>query len=200
VSGAGGTAKGAQRRASILDHAARILIERGHAALSVRSVATSAGISLGNLQYYFATRADLVAALLDRHLTEALVRVHAPLAGPVDPDAALDLLLAEQCDRDVAVLFVELWAMAAHDPAVAGAVRAFYDRYVDAVAGVVASLAPALPAAVVAARARVFVGLLEGVSLLRSGIVADTDDRSDAVVRRVATALLTGGDPVSAPR
>ena len=195
MSTAGGTTKGAHRRASILDHAARILIERGHADLSVRSVATAAGISLSNLQYYFPTRADLVTALLDRHLTDALDRVHTPLTGPIDLKAALDLLLAEQSDRDIAVVFMELWAMAAHDPKVAGAVRTFYDHYVDTVAGVLHSLAPALPATAVSARARVFVGLLEGMSLMRSGLVADADDRSDALLRRIATALLTGDDP-----
>ncbi|RZU50145.1 TetR family transcriptional regulator [Krasilnikovia cinnamomea] len=189
--GTPGTAKGLARRHALLDHAARILVEHGHAALTVRSVAAAAGISLGNLQYYFRTRADLVTALLDRHLSAASDRISAPLSAPADPHAAIDMLLAEQCDRDIAAVFYELWAMAAHDPAVAQAVRGFYDRYLTAVAELISTVAPNVPASTAHARARVFVGLLEGMSLLRSGLIADADGRSDALVRRLAGTLLT---------
>lgn len=185
------TVKGAARRAAIIDSAAAILASEGHAALSLRAVAAATGIRLGNLQYYFATRADLVAALLDRQLDAALHRLGDILAPPVDAGAVVDALLAEQCDRALVAIFYELWAMAAHDEAVAAAVRSFYRRYAELVAGVVVAACPAVGAEAARGRARAFVALLEGASLLRSGVAGAPDDGADATLRRLAVALVT---------
>ncbi|MFJ6934864.1 TetR family transcriptional regulator [Streptomyces sp. NPDC101132] len=80
------TAKGAQRRAAVLDAAEGILSASGGSELTLRAVADAAGVRLGHLQYYFPSRADLLAALLDRILTAALHRV-AALASPAGADA-----------------------------------------------------------------------------------------------------------------
>ena len=64
----GASRKGQERSEAILDAAERLLVDEGHAALSLRGVAQRAGIRLGNLQYYFATREEIV-----RSCTEAFV-------------------------------------------------------------------------------------------------------------------------------
>jgi AcrR family transcriptional regulator len=199
------TPKGAARRASIIEHATGILIRQGHGALSLHAVAAAAGVSLGNLQYYFPTRVALIGALLDRHLTEALDRVRAVLPPPADPgrtpadpdrapadddrargelSGALEVILAAAADPDGATLFLEIWAMSRHDPAVAGAVRGFYDRYVELVAAAIGGTDPG--------RARLLVGLLEGITLLQAGVVAAPDADTDRLLRQVLLRLAAG--------
>jgi len=60
--------KGERRKQQILDVCVQLLIEKGYSELSFRSVAVRAGIQIGNLQYHFPTRADLIRAMLTREI------------------------------------------------------------------------------------------------------------------------------------
>ncbi|MFF4952717.1 TetR family transcriptional regulator [Streptomyces chattanoogensis] len=190
-----GTPKGARKRAHLLNAAEELLLTGGHAALSMRAVATAADVRLGHLQYYFPTRADLVAAVLDRALARSLERLR-PLLSPGDPAAAPDpyrlvrTLLAEQDDPRLVRLFTELWALAALDEAVAAAVRAFYRDYQDQVAAFLHEQQPTLSAAARRARAGVFTMLIEGAALFRSGIADHRSEETDAELVATAVALL----------
>ncbi|MED7952733.1 TetR/AcrR family transcriptional regulator [Kitasatospora sp. NPDC058406] len=184
--------KGAQRRTELLDAAEEVLVTGGGAELSMRAVATAAGVRLGHLQYYFPTHADLVAAVLERVLGRSAERL-APLLAPGTDDRAGELvtaLLAEQEDARLVRLFAEVWALAARDTAVAGAVRRFYDEYREQVAAFLARTRPELPEQVRRARAAVFVMLVEGAALFRSGVAGDREPASDGELLRAALALL----------
>lgn len=185
------TPKGAARRALILDHATTILVERGYAALSLRAVASAAGISLGNLQYYYTTRASLVGALLDRHLASFLSDRETMLRPPVDLDVALDAILTDDCDQATATLFLEIWAMSRHDETVAATVREFYDQYARLVASVLTP-DPDGREEGVSTRATAVMTLLEGSTLLRTGLIADPDGASLALLRNLALRLASG--------
>ncbi|MFF4319257.1 TetR family transcriptional regulator [Streptomyces sp. NPDC001568] len=218
----GPTPKGQQRRAALLDAAERVLTSAGGSELTLRAVAEEAGVRLGHLQYYFPARADLLAALLDRVLTTSLERVtdltdtartanaepdeESGLEPGPDPgpdtgldtglDAALDALLdgvlSDHDDPRLVRLFTEVWALAAHDEEAASAVRAFYDRYASHVASYVRDHAPGVSAADARHRAEVFVMLMEGSALFRSGITGRRSTDADARLRAVARALLGG--------
>ncbi|MFF5207944.1 TetR/AcrR family transcriptional regulator [Streptosporangium sp. NPDC000396] len=191
------TPKGSARRAAVLDAAEQVLAESGHAALSLRAVADAVGIRLGNLQYYFPTRADLIGALLDRVLKRSLEKIES-LAGPAGertspaPSEVIRALLAEHADRRLVRLFVEVWALAAADEAVAEAVRGFYRAYAELVAGMIGQARPELPEQTRRARAEAFVALMEGASLLRSGIAGGPSTALDAELKRLARTLLDG--------
>ncbi len=200
------TAKGAARRAALLDAAERTLVGGGHGALSLRAVAEAAGVRLGHLQYYFPTRDGLLDAVLDRLLSRSLERLAdvAPglvggdeAAEPVPLERVITVLLAEQDDPGLVRVFVELWALAARDEAVAAAVRAFYGRYADLVAGQVRLHLPDLPEPERRARAEAFIALLEGSALMRSGIAGSASPATDALISQTAYALLAG--PGSTP-
>jgi len=62
-----GYAKGAARRAQILDEVIRMVAEKGVDASSLRSVADSLGISHAALRHYFPSRDELLVAVYDEH-------------------------------------------------------------------------------------------------------------------------------------
>ncbi|MEU8778110.1 TetR family transcriptional regulator [Streptomyces sp. NPDC048606] len=187
------TPKGRQRREALLDAAAHVLTSSGGSELTLRAVAEHAGVRLGHLQYYFPTRAALLAALLDRVLAASLERVTALTAAHTDGtdrEALLDGVLSDHDDPRLVRLFTEVWALAAHDGEAAAAVRAFYDRYAEHVAAFVRDRAPGLSAAEAHHRAEVFVMLMEGSALFRSGITGRRTAGSDARLRETALTLL----------
>lgn len=189
------TAKGARRRAALLDAAERILFESGYGGLTMRAVAATARTRLGHVQYYFPSRTDLIAAVLRRTLDRALDRL-APLFAeaaehtPPDTEGLIRQLLAEHDDPRLVRVYAELWALAGRDEAVSAVTRAFYGEYEAHVVGFLRARDPALSDTVCRARARVFTMLIEGASLFRSGIAARRTEETDAELIATATALL----------
>ncbi|MFE7564236.1 TetR family transcriptional regulator [Kitasatospora sp. NPDC057500] len=186
--------KGAERREALLDAAEGVLVAEGGPELTMRAVAAAAGVRLGHLQYYFPTHADLVAAVLERVLRRSAERLAPLLTADAEaadaPAAVVAALLAEQEDARLVRLFAEVWALAARDAAVAGAVRGFYDDYREQVAAFLARHRPELPEEERRARAGVFVMLIEGASLFRSGVAAERAPATDDVLLRTALDLL----------
>ncbi|MEO3976599.1 TetR/AcrR family transcriptional regulator [Streptomyces sp. CAU 1734] len=196
---AAGTGKGERKRAELLDAAEGVLLTSGHAELSMRAVATAAGVRLGHLQYYFPARSDLVSAVLARILDNSLERL-SPLLGATAPDPAgiVRALLADQDDPQLVRLFTEVWALAAVDDTVAPAVRGFYGDYLDRLTGHLRLHCPELSAPAARARAAVFVMLIEGAALFRSGVAAHRTPETDAELIGTAVRLLTA--PADGPR
>src|SRR5947209_6606048 len=72
-------------REQIVRAAAESLLENGYAGTSVRSIASRAGVAIGNLQYYFPTKSELLIEAW-RHLTERSVEeLRAGLNQMTDP-------------------------------------------------------------------------------------------------------------------
>ncbi|KZM73199.1 TetR/AcrR family transcriptional regulator [Nocardia terpenica] len=186
------TGKGARRRAELLDVAERILVDAGHGELTMRAVATAAGVRLGHLQYYFPNRADLVAAVLHRALGQSMHRLGPLLesAAAQPAPALIRTLLTEQDDPRMVRIYTELWALAGRDETVATAVRDFYRTYQAHVAGVIAARNPGLSERECRVRARVFAVVIEGAALFRSGIADAADAETDAALIETAAALL----------
>ncbi|WP_137175563.1 TetR/AcrR family transcriptional regulator [Massilia sp. HP4] len=90
---------------AILDASARILVERGYAGLNTNAVAQRAGISIGSLYQYFASKEALLVALQTRHAMEM--------------SSALQSLLgqSERCGLPEAVAQFVRAAVAAHEVA-----------------------------------------------------------------------------------
>jgi AcrR family transcriptional regulator len=85
---------------AILTATARVLVKHGYDHASTNRVAEAAGVSVGSLYQYFPTKEALVAALIDRHMSEmtALIEANieilrdAPL--PIATRALVKLMLA----------------------------------------------------------------------------------------------------------
>jgi AcrR family transcriptional regulator len=70
--------KAARTREAILAAAAERFAATGYQGTTVADVAAAAGMSLGTVYQYFRDRADLVAALVQRNVTENLARPATP--------------------------------------------------------------------------------------------------------------------------
>lgn len=194
------TKQGLHRREHLLDVATQALIEVGNAKSSMRDIAERAEVRLGHLQYYFPTRGDLIRAVLERTMDRSLRRVAevtAPagdVADPfgVSPEQLVTVLLSEQSDPLLVRLYVEIWAIAAKDEAVAAVTRAFYQRYVGLVVDFIERCQPDLSERRRWGRARVFVGLLEGISVLGSEIADTGSCADDEELAEIAVQILKG--------
>ena len=159
------------RTDDVLDVATAILLEKGYAGLSFRSVAERAGMGLGNLQHYFPTKDDLISAMLERAFEDF---AHAMARRPEQAQrggdgviAALRYVLKDQKKRRSCVIFWELWALAAHDRPAAEIMSKFYRRYVDLVASLIQQERPDVTAIRARRAGTVIAALVEGASLFR---------------------------------
>ena len=66
------TKKGEKTRAQILDTALAMFREKGYAGTTMRAIATTAGVSLGNAYYYFESKEHLIQAFYERSHQEHL--------------------------------------------------------------------------------------------------------------------------------
>ena len=104
----------------IIRAAETVLVEKGHAALTLRGVADACGLQVGNLSYYFPTKRALVKALLD----SLVANYEAEMAQIEFRDAAdseslltsvMFYWLKENQTRRTSRIYVELWSMSNND-------------------------------------------------------------------------------------
>jgi AcrR family transcriptional regulator len=121
--------KGAETAASILRAARQVFIEDGHAGLTLRKVAKEAGLAVGNVSYYFASKRDLIEAMLREELTD-YVEEHIKQF-EAGRDAPLDILLNVVTfyvanGRLSHRFFYQMWGYAGSDPAAKSLIRELY--------------------------------------------------------------------------
>lgn len=142
-----GTAHGQQRlpaearRSLILDAARTAILARGLAAVSVREIARIAGVSSGTVTHHFASIDQILAGVLRREserFREARAAVLADRRSALDGILRLgDGLLADDPDvHDYWSLWLDHWARAAHDPALAAWQSERYRTWRELLAGV----------------------------------------------------------------
>jgi AcrR family transcriptional regulator len=84
-----------ERRSRIADAVCRLLARDGFEAVSLRQVATEAGVSMGQVQHYFMTKDELLAYTFDSLSVRVEQRLQTSLSGSSDqPPPTRDLLRA----------------------------------------------------------------------------------------------------------
>ena len=99
-----------QTRAVIIEATEQLMLERGYASITYRSVAAGAGVTAGLVQYYFPTLDDLFLAVL-RHGTDRVVE---EVRGVLGTDQPLRAIWEYVTDPAGAALIVEFMALANH--------------------------------------------------------------------------------------
>jgi AcrR family transcriptional regulator len=125
--------KGLSRLLSILDSARDIFMEEGYNSLTMRKVATKANISIGNLNYYYRTKEDLLRDLLDYFITPYLeefdrARQQAGESPEKQIKAVLKFWLEDLGTPETTVFFPECWALSNHNSFVAELMDNLYSK------------------------------------------------------------------------
>lgn len=121
------------RLLTILDAARDIFREQGYANLTMRKVATRAGISIGNLNYYYRTKEDLLRDFIDYVITPYLEAFdHAREEAGQSPEkqlqAVLEFWIEDLATAETTAFFPECWALANHNPFVAELLDDMYTK------------------------------------------------------------------------
>ena len=118
----------------------RVVVQQGLDAVSIRAVARAAGVSIGTVQYHFATKDDLLLAAYERAIDQVSARARAVAAQDPAPGAYIRSLLRELLpldERREAELRVALAfsARSVYSPRLTELYSEGYRALVDAVAG-----------------------------------------------------------------
>lgn len=178
-----------QRRQQCTDALWRVVSRDGPSAISVRSVAAEAGMSPTNLTHYFPSRAEMLAAVVQRQIAAGVGRADRIGIGDLDIDTAIELVAAVIPTTAERRRQSQVWLLLVHEQhfnPLAGALLGDIQRtvYRTIVAGLRALAAAGNLGAGrdVELEARRLHGLIDGLSLQS---VSDPRAMSTARVRRI---------------
>ncbi|WCL53399.1 TetR/AcrR family transcriptional regulator [Gimibacter soli] len=139
--------KGRKRVELILNAARDVLINEGYPSLSMRKIAAKAGITLGNLSYYYATKSDLLLDLVDAIIQGYVGWWNVILADETlkaeDQFLQIIRMIIEDLDtRETTHFFPELWALANHEAFAAEAMEHVYSLVREMLIGIMRRLNP----------------------------------------------------------
>lgn len=110
------------RRRMLLDAAREVIAARGLHATTLRQVAAAGGVAVGTVTYHFASLAELLAGVVQAEMDSYSAGVWDQARAAPTGRAGLDILIAgllASGERAGAHwrLWLDFWAVAAHDPA-----------------------------------------------------------------------------------
>ncbi len=165
------TDKGGERIASILEDAKNIVVEEGFSALSFRAVAKRAGMTVGNVTYYFASKDQLMEQLAEYIFDRWEKRFRRSI--PLDADDkmaiflyAIRYMIEENKRPRSRTLLLEMWAMANQSGAIAKMMDIFYSRMREQIEAMIFDLNPNLPKNVCQLRAALIAAQIEGLMVI----------------------------------
>lgn len=142
-----GYSKGEQRINIILDAAEQLLIDKGYHNFSMRKVATKANVSVGNLQYYFPSKDNLLESLLDKVIQNYLDTFN-KFKGQYSPKEqfvkVIKSVMNDMKTKHTTVFFPELWCMANHEKHISKIMDDMYGKYRSLVADIIRDINPEL--------------------------------------------------------
>ena len=127
-------ATGQETARRILEVARRLFIEEGSGRLTMRRVAKEAGMSPGNLSYYYASKADLLADMLQYVIDGYISQFKALRAqSAAQPEqqfrAIVGYVYDDLSSRETTHFFPEIWVLANRDDWVAQKMEDMYAQY-----------------------------------------------------------------------
>ena len=157
-------ARGRARQAELVELGRRALVEGGLGGLVLRDVAARAGMTLGNLQYYFRSRDDLIEAVVRDTFAHDLAAIRAVTEDAPDLDGLASRLLT-QWAGDGGVVFGALALLARHEARFAALHQEVYAAFTSELADVLRRIDPSAGDGELAVRARLVTALFDGLSL-----------------------------------
>ena len=181
------------RRTEVLDVARDVLINDGLDQFVMRHIAERAGMKLGNLQYYFATRDELLDAVIraefDRDLA-TLRRAIVATAEPAHELAEVARRLVENWCTGGSNVFMTLALLAYHHQRFARLNAEIYETFYAELGSLIRRIDPTADDREVTARAHLITSLLDGVSV-QTHAALDHDDAACRQLLARATTLVS---------
>lgn len=131
------------RRHLIVEAARPVIAERGLFATSMRDIAAASEVSLGTVTYHFTGIAEILAEVLNGEMDAFYRPVIDAARAAADGRAALEAIVdgfiaSTPRARQHWVLWLDFWALSAHDPSYASRQSQIYRRWHGDVQGVFA--------------------------------------------------------------
>ncbi|MBY5931696.1 TetR/AcrR family transcriptional regulator [Tateyamaria omphalii] len=185
--------KGEARRSEIMAEARKVLLDDGYQKLSLRQIAARLNISVGNLQYYFPSKDDLVETVLTQEIDTSLQLMHSAWQGDGEEDSPTRNIvraLLHHHASDAGRFYAIAEALALHDPRYARLKARGYSSVFREVEGLVGPQVPQLNADQRRRLTRILVALIDGASLqIQFGMVSAPTTAIDALADDVAAAI-----------
>jgi len=179
--------RGKDRVNRILAEARTLFINEGYAGLRLRQVAKLSGISLGNLTYYFGSKADLFESMIGQVLSD-YDQGNRDIADQFadDPNKRLDTYLgfifADCRNQETQRFFYQFWATASHDDFVANARERVYSEFNAQLTEMCRQVNPKLKGNRLKERVYLVVALIEGLH-----VVLGNSKKTDPVIDGLET-------------
>lgn len=139
--------KGQLRRQQIIDVARKILIEAGINGLVLRDVAERLNITHGNLQYYFATKDDLLVAIFDYELSKYTDTLKTAIEQTSTKEGRISMIIdsgVSELKSESTRLWRMLFSLVDQNPQLADILRKENERYDAVLTDVLGSIAPGM--------------------------------------------------------
>ncbi len=190
--------KGETRRAEILVAARRLLVEDGYDRFAMREIANRVGVMLGNLQYYYATRDDLLEAVVRAEFARNQREVAAILSRAGKPETRLTAATRHLIDvwaREGGRVYVVMSLLALHQPRFRALHREIYSAFYAGFVPVLRELRPRAPRTALLDSARLITTIIDGALVQIPGrtFVADAIATVLAIARGYQQPALSAG-------
>jgi AcrR family transcriptional regulator len=160
--------KGLATRQRIIDVARHILIEEGYEHFILRRVAQEASVKPGNLQYYFGSKKELLAAVLLPEITryEDIYEQFAERNLGVETvvNEVVDFLLNEIQLKSTTNIWYVVWAQSAHDEDLAEMMEEWYEEYIGSLKRLFKQSVPDLPDRRAGHAASILTAMMDGLT------------------------------------
>ncbi|MGZ2748233.1 TetR/AcrR family transcriptional regulator [Burkholderia stagnalis] len=202
------TERGRQTVARILASAIDIFVEEGYGGLSMRKVATSAGLALSNLQHYFPSREDLFAAIITDTIaayssTYDSVRTDATLSPEARLEKVVRLLIEDGKLPRTQSLFVNIQALAHTQEFARKSVEDAYQFQRRVIGAFVSDVNPELTPLELSRRAALITCQIEGLFVLipqRNRFPSDIKGIEDEAVKAIVALVRAPGERAAAAK
>ncbi|WP_410793491.1 TetR/AcrR family transcriptional regulator [Kribbella sp. C-35] len=177
--------RGRARRDAVLAAARELLVEDGFDQFVLRRVAARSEMTLGNLQYYFRSRDDLLEALIRAEFEHDLAAVHS--ATTADGLEAAARALVRNWTTGAGSIFGTMSLLAYHHERFSRLNREIYEAFYRELGVLLRTVSEGVPEAEVRMRARLITSLLDGVAMqIHAGAAAPEE-----LTTRAATLVVT---------
>jgi len=143
----------------------------GYNGMTMRGVASAAGVSLGNLLYYFRSKEDLFHSLIEHTLLDYVARIEPVMVRHPDDEnarflAVIDFLVADAKKAATRQFLYQFWAVSIESNFVNGCRRRYEKFLMERMAALVKSVNRSLNPAELKQRAFILCGMVKRVSVM----------------------------------